>query len=365
MKQILVDAHSLPTAEGHGANRRSAQIAELIAKADLQACALPKNIPSSRLEKIAIAARSVLHPHSLRLMLHRDLQVGYVPQNIALFGYRQQMYRQGLAQHCGEKLFLWETTKNLVAPYVAQDFGFKVIALPHELESFSFGAKQFPQRFTAEIAALAKAKAVFCISREEQWLLKLQKIEADFLPYYPAQPILEKLLILRSTRSAAIEQERFLIVGTAFNTPTRAGMIEQIDWLHQIRQSVDFQVDIVGYGTEQLASYCSHPDFKVHGEVSSEHLNRLLIHTKAALVHQTAAVGALTRIPELLLAGVPVIANNIACRSAFEHDGVYCYDDQAELAELMSKPLAMPKVLPRPMLAEQRFIQVLQKETSV
>jgi hypothetical protein len=268
--------------------------------------------------------------------------------------------------YSGAKLLLWEETSNYLIPCVAKEAMFKIIAVPQNLESLvignvnSFTQKGLPENFENEVEYLSKADAVFCISREEQWLLKLRGINADFLPYYPPKLIFLNLLKIRELRSS-LQSKNFLILGTAANPPTLIGMIEQIWWLNQIKKEVDFQVDIAGYGTEQLKEYCDHPTFTLHGTVDSSKLNHLLSNAKAVLVHQKAGVGALTRIPEMLVAGVPVIANGNACRSAFNYSGVYYYDSQTELADLMSKQLNSPPILPRPIEAEKRFINCVKQ----
>jgi hypothetical protein len=76
----------------------------------------------------------------------------------------------------------------------------------------------------------------------------------------------------------------------------------------------------------------------------------------AVLIYQEAGVGALTRIPEMLIAGILVIANSNTCRSAYNYDGIYCYDDDYELIKLMESELGLPEILPRPVEAERRFI---------
>ena len=118
-------------------------------------------------------------------------------------------------------------------------------------------------------------------------------------------------------------------------------------------------MDIAGYGTEVLAEYCQQANFNLIGSVAPEKLNYLLSNTQAILVHQQAGVGALTRIPEMLIAGIPVIANANACRSAFGYSGVHCYDTQEELEALMKNHLEVPPIIPRPHAAEKRFIDRL------
>ena len=47
-----------------------------------------------------------------------------------------------------------------------------------------------------------------------------------------------------------------------------------------------------------------------------------MVRAQLALCFQPGATGALTRIPDLLLAGIPVIANSIAARSYYNLPGV-------------------------------------------
>ncbi|MGH8000607.1 MAG: hypothetical protein ACREPR_14555, partial [Brasilonema sp.] len=278
-------------------------------------------------------------------------------------GWAYRFYRKAFTKHSDVKLLLWEANREycLIAPYVAKDFQFKVLAVPHNIEALvpgntdPFTGKSFPLSLENELKCLSQADSVFCISREEQWLLRSYGIEADFLPYYPPKSILSELLEFRRIRDGLIAN-RFLILGTAYNPPTYLGMIQQIQLLNQINKNVDFHIDIAGYGTEQLKEYCDGPNFTLHGTVDQGKLNYLLSNVKAILVHQKAGAGALTRIPEMLIAGVPIIANSNACRSAFDYPGVYCYDNQVELAALVNKSLDFPPILERPVAAERRFI---------
>jgi glycosyltransferase involved in cell wall biosynthesis len=359
---LLVDAFYTAGINGHGGDHRTAQIAELIEKASLKTSIVEKRVLETRLKRYLVGLRSIVNPKTLQFIAANRLKIPFSPTAIAFCGFQKQIYADAMHQHLGTKLLLWETTKNYVAPYVAQEHRFKVIALPHNLDCFVLPPSQFHQNFDLEVQSLAKAEAIFCISREEQWLLKLKGLNADFLPYYPPEQIVERLLDIRSLRKRS-SKKNFLILGSAGNIPTFQGMVEQIQWLKTVRNVLDFRVDIVGYRTETLQPYCDHEDFVIHGSVTAEELKDFLIHSAVALVHQTAGVGALTRIPELLIAGVPVIANSNACRSAFDYPGIYCYDTVSELADLMAQafkmPFNIPEMLPRPVAAEKRFITCL------
>ncbi len=351
----ILDSFFEPSASGHGGNRRSAQILEIIERSQISITRMNRQLLNRPRDRYLAGIGSLIHPQTARFILKHQIQVQPSVKNIAFCGFQRQLYDRVLAQHTGNKLLIWEATKNYVAPYVAQDRNFRVIALPHNLESFVPDA--FYESLTTEIQSLVKADIVFCISREEEWLLRLHGANAHYLPYYPPTAIEQHLLTIRARRDP---QDRYLILGSATNPPTRQGMIEQIEWLRQIRQHFSFEVDIVGYGTESLKEYCDQ-SFVLHGAIDEDRLTQFLIQAKAALVHQTASSGALTRIPELLIAGIPVVANGNACRSAFSYAGVSCYDDLFELLDRLNQPFAPPPTLPRPVAAEKRFIDAVQQ----
>lgn len=346
--QFAVDFH------GHGGNRRTAQIIELIHDAGFSIREV-EPVKSSRLSRY-LAGTYLISKHSFKIFPSYKA--------IGVCGYHYLNYQHSIRQHEDGNLLIWETTNNFVAPYAAKDAGLLVLALPHNLESLvisqtdPFTRETLPASFENEIKHLAMADNVFCISREEQWLLKIRGVNADFLPYYPPRKIFSNLLKIREKRCDSPKQ-RFLILGTAFNPPTMVGMLEQLRILEQLRHELDFEVDIAGYGTEKLREHCPDDSFNILGAIDSEKLDTLLIHAQAILVHQRAGVGALTRIPEMLIAGVPVVANSNACRSAFNYPGVYCYDSKAELLELLSKKLDTPCLLQRPIEAEARFFKWL------
>ncbi|MBW4524949.1 MAG: hypothetical protein KME18_07090 [Phormidium tanganyikae FI6-MK23] len=352
---ILLDSFFEPKAAGHGGNRRSAQILELIDRANLTVTKFDRQLLSNARDRYLAGIKSLLNPKNLNFVLRHQIHVQPSFKNIAFCGFQRQLYDRVLTEHSGTKLLLWEATKNYVAPYLAKDKGFQVIAMPHNLESFVSDQTAFHESLSTEIQALAKADCVFCIAREEEWLLRLHGVNAHYLPYYPPQAIEQHLSKIRSDRRPSA---RYLILGSASNPPTRQGMIEQIQWLKHIRQHFSFEVDIVGYGTEALQEYCDET-FVLHGAIDEERLTAILIQAKAALIHQTASSGALTRIPELLIAGIPVIANGNACRSAFDYAGVYCYDDLFELLDRLNQPLETPAPVARPIAAEKRLIDAL------
>ncbi|MBW4538628.1 MAG: hypothetical protein KME43_05710 [Myxacorys chilensis ATA2-1-KO14] len=357
---ILVDTFFTTDPNGHGGDHRTAQIAELIKKASINSSPFDRTLLTTRFSRYLAGVSAILNPTTLQFITKHRLKVGYSTVALAFCGFQRQLYQSKLRQHNGIKLLLWEATKNYVAPYVAADNGFKVIALPHNLESLVLDQGAFFAGFETEVRALVKADTVFCISREEEWLLRIKGANAYFLPYYPPEAVLQRLLKVREARATSTKRG-FLILGNANNPPTRNGMIEQLERLREVEKTLDFYVDIAGYGTERLAEYCDGKTYTIHGAITNEKLDELLIGTQAALIHQKPTSGALTRIPELLISGVPVVANTNACRSTSEYSGVYRYESWIELADWMSQSLPMPKMLNHPVAAEKRFVECIRQ----
>ncbi|GAP97597.1 glycosyltransferase family 1 protein [Leptolyngbya sp. NIES-2104] len=357
--QVLVDTFFDNQPNGHGGNRRTAQIAKLVERANLEVVQFERTFLKTPRERYLAGLSAIANPKTYFFIAKHRLNVARSLTGLSFCGFQRKLYEQVLEKHTGSPVLLWEATKNYIAPYVAKEKGFKVCALPHNLESLVPNQAAFFESLSTEANALAKADIVFCISREETWFLRLSGANAHYLPYYPPKAIVDQLIEIRQARKTT-SNDRFLIVGGAGNPPTRQGMIEQITWLKQLRQQIEFQVDIVGFKTESLTSYCD-VNITVHGAVSTEQLSKFMTHAKAALVHQTPSSGALTRIPEMLVAGIPVIANRNACRSAFDYAGIHCYESIIELLNLMQQPLEVFEIPPPPIAAEKHFIDCLQK----
>lgn len=357
--RIVADIPFSEGIHGHGGDHRTAQLLGLLQQAGIEPSALSPPSIAKQTNPYVAAIAAILSPKTLHFIVKHQLKIARTLAAIAFCGFQRQAFERAMLQHTGDKVMLWESIKYYMVPYVAEECQFKTIAVPHNVDCLLSGANAY-RSLETEIEALAKADAVFCIAREEQWFLKLKGVQADYLPYYPPEALARQLLAIRESRTAA-NQENFLILGSAGNEPTFLGMLEQLRWIQQIQADLDFQIDVVGFDTERLSPHLHDPRVQIHGAVSSERLNQFLRRAKAALVHQQAGIGALTRIPELLLAGIPIIANSSACRSAFSYSGLYCYEQPHELAELMTKSLPMPEAPPRPVLAEQRFLTCLKQ----
>ncbi len=346
---------------GYGGSRRTLQIQEIVEHHDYQITDIENFHNTTRISRYSQGFKLITQ-HKFSIKPHLKM--------VGKCGHSYQTYQANFARYPQSKVFLSENSNNLISYYAAREANLKIVVLPQNIESLVVNCKDYftgqglPHSLESEIEHLKKADAIFCISREEQWLLKLRGVKADFLPYYPPTNVVRSLIEVRNYRANNQHQNenRFLILGSAHNKPTILGMIEQLKWLYSIDRQDDFAIDIAGYDTEQIQSQFPYrSNFKFHGTVTSEKLQDLMLNTKAILLHQDTGVGALTRIPEMLIAGIPVIASSHACRSAWEYDGVYCYENELELAELMTKDFTVPEIPPSPVNAEKRFINYLNK----
>jgi glycosyltransferase involved in cell wall biosynthesis len=238
-----------------------------------------------------------------------------------------------------------------------------VVTVPQNLEALvqhtpSRAATALPATLVEEVRHLAASDAVFCISREEQWLLAWHGLASDFLPYHPPAPVREFCAALRQRRQSARPQ-RWVILGSVIYRPARIGVEHLLNLLRSLPEGAKLPVDVVGFGSERLQSLTEGTAFQVHGGVDQETLARLLTDARAVLLYQPFAAGALTRVAEMLTAGVPVLANPIAARSATHWPGVQLFESPAELAALLQAPQPMPPAPPRPVEAERRLVSAV------
>ena len=123
----------------------------------------------------------------------------------------------------------------------------------------------------------------------------------------------------------------------------------------------NIQINIVGYGSESLKDIFAEKQIRVWGEVNNELLADIMIQCDYAIIQQEPTSGALTRIPELLIAGIPIIANNAASRSCSDYKGVTVYSSCNELLDLInSDNLVIPPFFDRPK-EEEIFADYIKK----
>jgi glycosyltransferase involved in cell wall biosynthesis len=163
---------------------------------------------------------------------------------------------------------------------------------------------------------------VVTISREETVFLRNFGVDTLYFPYYPVKDIRERMMDICEKRKVT-EKEDFLLIGTAHNPPTMKGMEQIISQWSSINKALEgARLLVAGYGSEPLKELCDGQRVVFKGTLSDEDLDRILMRIKGCIAYQEDGSGALTKISEFLLAGIPVVANSHAARSYYDVPGV-------------------------------------------
>ncbi|MFA5114068.1 MAG: hypothetical protein WC529_07235 [Candidatus Margulisiibacteriota bacterium] len=214
--------------------------------------------------------------------------------------------------------------------------GLPVIAFCQNIESLSFvhpNVKSARALLQQELETLAGCDEVVLLAQEEDWLLRNLGQKPILFPYYPVQPLVDRLMAVRQARSGGAKND-VLLMGTANNLPTRLGISEALAfWGGACRE----RLLVAGYNTGRYFENKTFPDnVRLLGELTNQQHDELLARVKAVLCYQLSGSGALTRICEMLIAGVPVVANRHAARSYHRLDGVHEFDTLADLPKLLA-----------------------------
>ncbi|KZL48956.1 MULTISPECIES: hypothetical protein [Cyanophyceae] len=374
---LFRDTHFLSLSEGHGGNRRTLQIKEILSRANYEVIDLRDNpkLIQEFLEqsffKIIIQLIKII-PYFFRYFafIFPDYKK-FISSVIKTWQLREKL-TYNTYDKSKEKILICEDSLNFLTPRFAKKQGFKIISLPHNFDSISSNDCNFSnlssnfRSLKNEIMHFHCSDHIFCISREEQWFLRLCGLKSDYLPYYPPESIVKNILEIRNDRACinfddSSRSKQFVILGTYLNLPTKHGIIELVEWFNSFDKLINIKVYIAGFGTEKLKDEISlHSNLELLGTLSDQELTNVLIQTSAVIINQRYGLGALTKIPELLIAGVPVVVNGIAARSYHNYDGIYVYENKQELCDLLlSNKLYTPSILERPLQDETRFINTL------
>lgn len=351
-----------PDPFGHGGQKRTAQIAEILEEngfniSELQDCEKPNQKEFSNIRDF-LGVLNLLRENKFKISSILKL-TRFIADYLRLKGFFQR--------RDFPNVIVWEDThpdKYFVA-LIAKHFKIPLIALPHNLESLVPGQASAlsgisaPFFFDEELIALKLCTKVFTISREEQWLLGLYGIEAKYLPYYPPKNAINYLLAIRSERSrTARNSTEILIIGTYYNNPTKIGMIEIIkDIAKSVPDYGAYKFNIAGFGTEHLSKDIAIPAcINIAGSVDNNQLRQLLVKASAVLVTQPATTGALTKIPEILMAGVPIILNSNAARSNDNTAGTFVIDQLCEIHDILKIIPDLAPIPERPKKFERQFL---------
>jgi hypothetical protein len=347
MFKIYKHSHFLPDAFGHGGSKRTAQISEILINAGIAAGTADLANNFSAKWKILLYLKGLGHDPNLKTGNKNKYAAG---RYIKLF--------EEFVQEQKPDLFIWESTVeyNLLLAEVLYKNNVSTIALPHNIESLVAGSKSVfsgkvsPDWLLEELRYLGYCKKVYTISREEQWLLSSAGVNASYLPYYPPGEAAQFLLRVREKRQhkprPGKSPKNILLLGTFHNKPTLDGYF---DLLKHIENIQGLKIEVAGFGSERLKGAFKSNHIHIWGGVDNNTLSRLIAESDCAIIHQQPSGGALTRVPELLIAGLPLILNIHAARSCFDLKGIAVYDSYPQLLDMLNEiDLQMPPLISRP-----------------
>ena len=345
--KIYKHSHFLPDEFGNGGNKRTAQVDEILKNAGLDFIEADLGFAATTKNKASAYLRGLQHTKTFI----KDNKSNYST------GRYIKIFETFIKQHKPD-LFIWESTVgyNLLLAHALHKNKVPSIALPHNIESLVSGSisvfthKKSPDWLSEELKYLDYCSKTFAISREENWLLCNFGIDSSYLPYYPTQKAEDYLLGIRDKKLKvkvnSNKVKEVLLLGTFYNKPTADGYIELIN---NIRQNKDLKDSYSWVWLRPTEGYvrrgqCTNMGRGEYGSINGPDCKMRLCH------HSSAAIsGSLTRIPELLIAGLPILLNAHAARSTYDLKGLKVYNSYDELSELLqSHPNEMPPVLSRP-----------------
>ena len=241
----------------------------------------------------------------------------------------------------------------------AKELKVNVIALPHNIDALTgllFGIPQSCNTLAAEMNALSLADITFTISEGDAWFHRQFGMDSCPLSYYPATERETHLRLLRTMREGRSIEKRFLIAGSAHNPPTKEGMNELLAFIGAQTWSQETIFDVVGTETKSLWNPAMSKQIVFHGALYPEQFMSLASKCAACIAFQKRGTGSLTRVLDMILAGIPVFGNATALRDWQHLEGIYQFSDWDELTLLLNSNLKTPPLPSRPDLQEKRFI---------
>jgi len=160
-----------------------------------------------------------------------------------------------------------------------------------------------------ELRLMGRCARRLAISKVEAGFISGLGITCDFYPYVPVDALRERLFATRRRREiTAIEPGLFVLLGSAQHGVTWESMTWFVDMIRQRGLPRGVRVVAAGGATDSLLPPGETlPGLELRGWVEQSELEALLARALAAVIPHRLGFGALTRLPELACAGVPVI----------------------------------------------------------
>lgn len=324
-KTLLVDLAFVDYDGWFGGKARSVQLKELIEEAGFTFSRINLPMPN-KLQVLWFGLLFFLRFGYFKPFCYRSLV------NSAYLFYR---YRKILRDNPQISMVIKEGTGygDLVLADIVKFYNRKIVFIPANIESLADYDNAWThtiaktQRFSNEIRYFKKADAVWCISEEETWLLRIFGCNARFLPYSPPK-VLTTIIENRRLNRKADENFGFLTFGRFDNPLHRGGLLNFLTKLQQGKVKFPYKLKIAGVGSEYFASLVNGlSDVKVLGELTDSELENCLLKCMGTLFWHQPSSGMLTRVPDMIMSGIPVIGNEDAVKSYLWMKGVDVWGD--------------------------------------
>lgn len=233
-------------------------------------------------------------------------------------GFNYFRYSWYASKYPDAKTYLLEGTGfgQVQSVRILRSFGKRTILVPANVESLVkydswTHEKGLLYAFTEELQYLKEADSIFCISEEETWIIRVMGCNGYFLPYFPPRQSME--LIARRKQARLTSAKKGLFYFASFhNAPNILGLKNFINE----RGFEGKKIRIAGMGIEKVKPLLDkHPEFEVLGELNADQLEKELISCEAVVINHFPTAGMLTRVPDLLLSGIPIQGNIDALKS--------------------------------------------------
>lgn len=217
------------------------------------------------------------------------------------------------------------------------------ICCPANLEALDVGASQpiLKSRtaahvsgfdFINEFRVLAQCAERLFISKVEAGLISGLGLPSQYYPYLPTGKIRERLGRIRQERAGgSIEPGLFLMLGSAGHLTTRDSFAWFVANAQKTGLPRGIRVIVGGEGSDNLLPRGDVVSgLELCGWLDQDELDRLLIRAEGVLAPQRLGFGALTRLPEMACAGVPVLSSRHPTFALDVPPGIVVVDDAWE-----------------------------------
>ena len=200
--------------------------------------------------------------------------------------------------------------------------------------------------FANELAALAFCEERLFISQVETAVFNGLGIPSKYYPYIPVGEIQKRSLDVRKLRIRdQIDRNTFLMLGSGEHSTTWHAFTWFIKEAHEKGLPPGIKVIVAGSRTNELLEPgVDVTGLEVKGWLPQDELDSLLHRVRAVLIPQLTGFGALTRLPELSLAGIPMIVSEHPTRALDPPPGIITVPDEwsawyAAMEQMMAQPL--------------------------